>query len=1013
MATLVEKLSDVRDFRKILETTVKEIGENYSSELCQIILSNPLDNNFTSICEYQANPEDPQYGLPYTSFPLHLEGGGLGLLNVCRRDALDEGEVNEIRITLANISDILRYAQINDLVQRDTFRSAFMSEISNLMSLPMGLGDALFMVVNILGKALACSRCVFICVDDSHSTWRSYEYFQRERVESAQDFGFPAKDSPIVSQTLLSAVPIVYLEGQPNSYKTPVQEEMEFIGVRSQLSVALRSSIAVHGCIILQQCESRHAWTRDEVDMVQGVADTVAEALAQLPEEKKTSEPIMRLYQHDVAESKPEGQLSAQERRKALKGALGQAAIPKAQKSREPGSEAKAAPPPPPKPMINFAPEALQQGPEGMAAHAEIADTPSLSQGQGWTHEEGAPSPIPEPQAAPGWQADAGAGVGAQASWEDSSWQGENQEAGWEGGNWQEQAETAAANASWQETAAPQEPDWDNAGLEYQEPAESAPWQHSAESQDAQEEGTENPETPWGPPPGAEAPTGILGMAAAAIEQEASQMDSGDGQPGNFKGVLGGLLGNQRKAQSLDIWGVETSQEQPPSPGGPESAAARQGQRVPPVPTVPGAPMAPQLPPAPPIPPASAHQQDPAASEMGSGGKWGDLDSIQAPGARANAEDASQGGKWGNLDSIAAPGSGAHPAASAASAGTNGGGKWGDLDAIQSPQAGGRGQSKWGDLDAIPGPQGQDPGARTAAAPGAGRGPGGSTWGNLDAIPAPANASKAGLGAMMLGKAKASAVATNTGLGGSLHKGGVKPPAPPSAYVEGPPIQIDEAAAEAKLKQILASSNPTSDYIFATPGVDMRLLGRIDGWVNQVESKDKHLHGHARALAEYATAVARLFELPQETVNEIRLAAIVHDVGKLGLPQNILQKPEDELTDSELVMIMNHPIQGAKLLEGFPELKAIAPIVIAHHEEYDGNGYPEGLAGENIPLEARIIHACNSYVEMVSDLVYRAGMPPAQAQNQMIQGAGSTYDPNVVEALIACISQGVVPDRII
>jgi GAF domain-containing protein len=347
--TLVEKLSDVRDFRKILETTVKEIGENYSADVCQIVLSNPLDGNFTSICEYISNPEEVPDELASITFPVQPEGGGLGWLSVSRQSSLSKEEIDEIRIILANIADILRYAQINDIVQRDTFRSAFMSEITNLMSLPMGLGDALFMVVNILGKALAVSRCIFVCVEDSAwpnlSEWRAYEYWQRERIEAAQEYGWPTKDSAVVAQTLLSTVPVLAFEGQQNSYKTPVQEEMEFTGVRSQLSVALRSSIGVHGSIILQQCESRHLWTRDEIDMVQNVADTVAEALAQLDDDKKQAKTIMQQHQRDVADTKEEGQKSIQDVRKALKGAMGNTSIKKAQKSKPP--EAAAVPPPP------------------------------------------------------------------------------------------------------------------------------------------------------------------------------------------------------------------------------------------------------------------------------------------------------------------------------------------------------------------------------------------------------------------------------------------------------------------------------------------------------------------------------------------------------------------------------------------------------------------------------------------------------------------------------------------
>ena len=262
-----------------------------------------------------------------------------------------------------------------------------------------------------------------------------------------------------------------------------------------------------------------------------------------------------------------------------------------------------------------------------------------------------------------------------------------------------------------------------------------------------------------------------------------------------------------------------------------------------------------------------------------------------------------------------------------------------------------------------------------------------------------------------MGKAKALALAGSSSLGQSLHKGGVRPAAPAN-FVEGPPLEVDEAAAEAKLKQILASSNPTSDFIFATPGVEMRLLGRIDGWISEIEPKDKYVNGHVRSVAEYSMAVARLLGLGTDDINMIRLAAIIHDVGKLGLPKMILQKPDEELSDTELVMSMNHTIDGAKLIEEFHELAPLAPSVLGHHEEYDGNGYPEGLAGEEIPLAARIIHVCGAYTELVTDLVYRAGLPPEQAQSMIAAAAGSTYDQDVVQALLYCISQGLVPERI-
>lgn len=950
---LAEKLSDVRDFRKILETTVKEIGENYSADVSQIILSNPLDSNFTSICEYLANPEETPDDLPSTTFPVHLEGGGLGLLSVSRQQELAVQEINEIRLTLADIADILRYAQINDLVQRDTFRSAFMSEITNLMSLPMGLGDALFMVVNILGKALTVSRCIFICVDDSKSAWKSYEYWQRERVESAQDFGWPTKDSAIVSQTLLSAVPISTFEGQINSYKTPVQEEMEFIGVRSQLSVAIRSSSAVHGAIILHQCESRHAWTRDEIDIVQSVADTVAEALAQLPEEKKDLEPIMRLYQHDVAATKDESnKKNTQEIRRALKGALGTASIPKAQKSKAPEPIAPPAPPP----------TVPQQQAYQQESYQEAAYT------DGYNGQEGGLDPYAQqyaqtaPDATPSYSEGIAAYSDAAAYNDGPTYAGAEQF-----GIQKTQQGTSSQSAASM---------WGDTQTNVQKISSQA-----------------------GPPAEMESE---LGNLADIITEHANQ-DSGGAPagstPGGARGALGGILGARGGANTSAAWQGEVSMPQPPPPAQAlplqQMAQAHQANQLHDDPSqaatqqmpMTGRDSASNIP----LPGSVAQQQGKPAS------KWGNLDDIPTPGAGTGATPppgpaAKPASKWGNLDDIPAPGSGGGPSS-------------GNVPAAKPA-------SKWGNLDDIPSP---GSGGQAAPAANAGGGPVqpkalSGQWGDLDSIPSPTGPSKGpGLGGMMMGKAKAAAPAGPSGLGNAFMKG--KGPQNSPQFVEGPPIQIDEAAAEAKLKQILASSNPTSDFIFATPGVDMRLLGRIDGYITQVEAKDKYVNGHARAVAEYSVAIARLLGLSPDEVNQIRLAAILHDVGKMGLPQNVLQKPDEQLSDSELVMMMNHTINGAKLLEGFPELAPLAPIVLSHHEEYNGQGYPQGESGEAIPLGARIIQAANAYNEMVSDLVYRAGMAPEQAQTEMIRGSGKSYDPNVVEALVACISQGLVPPR--
>src|SRR5271156_2288427 len=116
-SALVQKLTGVRDLKKILETTVKELGETFAADTCQIILSNPLDPNVTAICEYRASQE-VMGQLPGMMFPLTLQGKALGQLSLARQEAVSPDEVNAIRVILAELGDIIRHAQINDIVQR-------------------------------------------------------------------------------------------------------------------------------------------------------------------------------------------------------------------------------------------------------------------------------------------------------------------------------------------------------------------------------------------------------------------------------------------------------------------------------------------------------------------------------------------------------------------------------------------------------------------------------------------------------------------------------------------------------------------------------------------------------------------------------------------------------------------------------------------------------------------------------------------------------------------------------
>ena len=1006
---LVEKLSDVRDFRKILETTVKEIGETYSADLSQIVLSNPLDTNITSICEYLSNPDEIPRAPALTSFPLTLEGGGLGVLNIARNDNLSLEELNEIRITLAEISNIIRYAQINDLVQRDTFRSAFMSEISSMMQMNMGLGDTLFMVVNILGKALNCSRCIFVATDGS-SGWKCYEYWQRERgVESSQDCGWPTKDSAVVARALLSPLPVVTFEGQNGSYLTPAQEEMQFIGVRSLLAVGIRSTLGVHGCIIMQQCDSRRAWTRDEMDMVQNVADTVAEALVQLPDEKRNLEPIMRLHQRNVADTKDAEQQSIQDVRRALKGVLANASIPNARKATVAAPDPEVAEscdpsyeqqsgyqqsdyeqgiPPSPE-QIAYAIESSGDGGGAFGGLADMiadqAQQPAVDAAP-IVDEPQVMMPVPPP-------VDPTAhGMGGRTL------------TGLLGGIRTNARSGAASVGAWNITTSHPTPPGPGA-----DEGESAGHTIDAPDSEFQSGDEEQPEIEAGDEQSEFQSDQIDPEFAAEVEAASAEYDQEEGAnpiPKAFSGSWG-QTDEYTKAKALqnaptpasmrpakpanvapaastvqpsgadlsvdDLNAIPTPSVRSPGPSAPKGLLGQVLGRSP------GATDASSTSP-PPTPAPGQADVDSVSTSAGPGRPGpaapriskSELDAIGAP------EPASKPISRSELDAIGAPGVPGKPKPAS---------KWGDLESIPSPATGAAAQV----TPAMDFPEDQGTSGN---------------WGNLDAIPTPTNNPAKGLGSAMLGKARMASISTpGGGLGSSFHKDRNRT----GQFVDGPPIEIDEAAAEAKLKQILSTSNPTSDFIFATPGIDPRLLGRLDNWVSQVEQKDKYVNGHARAVAEYSIAVARLLGLTAEQVNIVRLAAIVHDIGKMKLPQTLLQKPDDDLSDAELVQTMEHPIDGAKLLKGIPELEELAAVVLYHHEEYDGNGYPEGLAGEAIPLMSRIVHAADGYHGRVSDLTYRAGMAPEDALEEMRQNAGILYDPAVVEALVACISQGLVP----
>ena len=166
-----------------------------------------------------------------------------------------------------------------------------------------------------------------------------------------------------------------------------------------------------------------------------------------------------------------------------------------------------------------------------------------------------------------------------------------------------------------------------------------------------------------------------------------------------------------------------------------------------------------------------------------------------------------------------------------------------------------------------------------------------------------------------------------------------------------------------------------------------------------VEVAGEQTAAHGRSVAELAGAVADELGLDAAACQELELAALLHDIGKSAIPDEILQKPS-ALTVEERSLIETHTAQGESIVAGAEEsLAGIARIVRTSHERWDGTGYPDGLAGHSIPLAARVVFCCDSYDAMTTDRPYRKAMSHAGAVSELWAGAGSQFDPIVVAAV--------------
>lgn len=176
---------------------------------------------------------------------------------------------------------------------------------------------------------------------------------------------------------------------------------------------------------------------------------------------------------------------------------------------------------------------------------------------------------------------------------------------------------------------------------------------------------------------------------------------------------------------------------------------------------------------------------------------------------------------------------------------------------------------------------------------------------------------------------------------------------------------------------------------------------------NAIETRDSYTHAHMRRLNAYATMLAQELDWEREQIEDLEFGAILHDIGKIYVPEAVLQK-EGKLDDAEMADMRKHPEVGAHMIKDIPYLASATPMVLYHHERWDGDGYPEGLAGEEIPLGARVLAVADAFDAMTSNRPYRDALSPDVAFQEILNCSGAQFDPEIVEALKVCWDAGRV-----
>jgi diguanylate cyclase (GGDEF)-like protein len=187
-------------------------------------------------------------------------------------------------------------------------------------------------------------------------------------------------------------------------------------------------------------------------------------------------------------------------------------------------------------------------------------------------------------------------------------------------------------------------------------------------------------------------------------------------------------------------------------------------------------------------------------------------------------------------------------------------------------------------------------------------------------------------------------------------------------------------------------------------GLERTFVSTVEALANALEANDEYTSTHARWITDLSMRVGRELGLDERALKCLELGALLHDIGKIGIPSDVLSKP-GRLTAAQRKLVQTHPELGERIIAPIDRLQVVRPIVRHCHERWDGRGYPDGVAGEDIPLESRIIFVCDAYHAMTTDRPYRRRLSHREALRRLAEGSGSQFDPHVVEVALRVLEQ--------